>query len=156
MREGLMMRKLLSSLLASMIAGVLVLLAVPSQKAEACLPCNCPTNTSVNCYGDFALYVRENSRTGVCTIEVLGVNPTTGRPRPAIRVSSTSREWRDAGDTPEQNTLIKEYYEFALYRLTTGEFQLNVGPDAENKVFVVIWTGCPPQEVEESTFISEQ
>jgi len=54
------------------------------------------------------------------------------------------------------NTLIEQYYEYALYRLTTGEFQLNAGPfDEENKVYVVIFTGCPATSISESTYIAE-
>jgi hypothetical protein len=44
--------------------------------------------------------------------------------------------------TPAQNTLIKGNGVFALYRLTTGEMQLNGPPDWEGKPYVFIWNGC--------------
>lgn len=44
---------------------------------------------------------------------------------------------------PAQNTLIAERGGYALYKLTTGEYQLNVGPDFEGKVFTCRWSGLP-------------
>lgn len=147
-----MLRKWLSAACA-LVSGLTILLAViPSQVAYACLPCNCPTNRSLNCYGDFAIYTN-TLRNGDCEILVLGVNSKTGKPREAIR--ATAKELAKLPEFPEQNTLIEQYYEFALYKLTTGEYQLNVGPDAENKVFVVQVVGCPATAVYESTFIAE-
>ncbi len=45
-------------------------------------------------------------------------------------------------EKPEQNTVIKRSKDgsIALYRLTTGEFQINVGPDFEGKIYVFIFT----------------
>jgi hypothetical protein len=47
--------------------------------------------------------------------------------------------------TPEQDTEIKRTDDgrFRLYELTTGELQLNVGPDAEGKEFVYIFSRDP-------------
>lgn len=36
---------------------------------------------------------------------------------------------------------------YAFYKLTTGEYQLNIGPDIEGKVQVVIFDGIPPTNV---------
>ncbi len=137
------------------LVGMLVtgLLFLPSQKVEACLPCSCPTNTSINCYGDYALYTKVQ-KNGTCDIEVLGINPKTGKPRPALLVRASTLA--KLPDNPETNTLIKSYYEFSLYKLTSGEYQLNVGPDFENKVHVIIWTGCPATNPYESSFIAEK
>jgi hypothetical protein len=146
----LRVRKLISA--AVLLASGLILLVV-ALPAQACRPCVCPTNTSINCYGDYALYTHVDKR-GNCAIEVLGINPKTGKPRPALYV--TANALAKIPDLPEKNTLIKSYYEFSLFKLTTGEYQLNVGPDFENKVHVIIWTGCPAQNPYESSFISEQ
>ncbi len=44
---------------------------------------------------------------------------------------------------PEVNTLIKEQRGFRLYRLTTGELQLNAPPNWRNSgEYVFIWDGC--------------
>lgn len=146
-----MLRKLMSLPLL-LVAGITMLLAMlPTAVAYACLPCNCPTNRSLNCYGDYAVYTNV-SKSGTCDILVLGVD-RRGRPREAIR--ATARELAKLPDKPEQNTLVEEYYEYALYKLTTGEYQLNVGPDVENKVFVINFTGCPASDVYESTFIAQ-
>jgi len=42
---------------------------------------------------------------------------------------------------PEQNRLVKEGEGIAVYVLTTGEIQFNIGPDAEGKTVVVIVDG---------------
>jgi hypothetical protein len=43
---------------------------------------------------------------------------------------------------PASNTLIKKVGTVALYKLTSGEYQLNVGPDSEGKTQVLIWRNC--------------
>ncbi len=46
--------------------------------------------------------------------------------------------------TAEQgNTLIQQYLDIGFYRLTTGEYQVNAGPDSEGKTYVVTFDGCP-------------
>lgn len=147
-----MLRKVFSPLFVLVSTLTLLYLAIPRHSVLACLPCQCPTNTSINCYGDYALYTKVD-KNDQCTIEVLGIDPKTGKPRPALLVKP--RDLAKIPDQPEQNTLIKTYYEFSLFKLTTGEYQLNVGPDFESKVHVIIWTGCPAQNPYESSFISE-
>jgi hypothetical protein len=51
--------------------------------------------------------------------------------------------------------LVDSYYEISLYKLTSGEYQVNVGPDSEGKVFVLNFTGCPAENVYENTFIAD-
>jgi len=46
-------------------------------------------------------------------------------------------------ETPAQNTVIAEAENIRLYQLTSGDFQINAGPDAEGKVYVLAWNGCP-------------
>ncbi len=48
---------------------------------------------------------------------------------------------------PTTNTLIKSGSNIALYALTSGEFQINAGPDAEGKTYVIIFDGLPPSNV---------
>lgn len=146
-----MLRKLVSLGVASVIALTLLALAVPTQQAQACLPCYCPQNRSLNCFGDYAVYtnVDKNDR---CEILILDINPDDGRPTLAIRV--TARQLAKLPENPEENLLVDQYYEIALYKLTTGEFQVNVGPDAEYKVKVLRFTGCPATSVTEEEFTS--
>ena len=146
----MLIRKIFSGAMALISMLTLVLTALPQQVAYACLPCSCPQNTSINCYGDYALYTKAQ-KNGTCNIEVLGIDPKTGRPRRALYI--TNATLAKLPDNPETNTFIKSYYEFSLYKLTTGEYQLNVGPDFEKKVHVIIWTGCPAQNPYESSFI---
>jgi len=49
----------------------------------------------------------------------------------------------DAVGIPEVNTLIREHRGFRLYRLTTGELQLNAPANWRNSgEYVFIWNGC--------------
>lgn len=155
-----MLRKLLHAALpliptAPLLAGVVVALAalvLPTEKAQACLPCDCPQDSALNCYGGFHVNTIVNSKTGTCAIEVLGID---GAGRGYKAIYATARELAKFPDLPEENTLIEQYYEYALYKLTSGEYQVNVGPLAENKVYVVIFNGCPASEVRESTYVAD-
>jgi hypothetical protein len=46
------------------------------------------------------------------------------------------------------NVLIAEYANIAFYRLTTGEYQINAGPDFEGKEYVLVWDGCPSSYIQ--------
>jgi len=148
-----MLRKLISISIMLVSALTLLWTAIPQAVAYACRPCVCPTNTSVNCQGDYALYTKVQ-KNGTCDIEVLGIDSKTGKPRKALYV--TAKTLAKLPDNPEKNTLISTYYEFSLYKLTTGEYQLNVGPDIEKKVKVIIWRGCPATDPYESEFVQGQ
>ena len=51
------------------------------------------------------------------------------------------------GQPPQQNTLIGKVSQSSLFVLTTGEFQINIGPDAEGKVYSIILDTLPPTRV---------
>jgi hypothetical protein len=57
-------------------------------------------------------------------------------------LNATAAELAALPAKPASNTLIKQVGDIALYKLTTGEYQLNVGPDFEGKTQVFIWRGC--------------
>ena len=126
---------------------------IPSDKVQACLPCKCKQNSAINCYGGFHVNTIVNARTGDCAIEVLGID---GNGRGYKAIYATAKELAKVPETVEENTLIEQYYEYALYKLTSGEYQVNVGPLAENKVYVVTWTGCPATDVKESNYVASQ
>ena len=126
---------------------------LPSDKTLACLPCKCKQNHALNCYGGFHVNTIVNKRTGDCAIEVLGID---GNGRGYRAIYATAKELAKFAETPEENTLIEQYYEYALYKLTSGEYQVNVGPLAENKVYVVTFTGCPATDVKETNYVAGQ
>jgi hypothetical protein len=45
---------------------------------------------------------------------------------------------------PDTNTELGTVDQATLYALTTGEFQINIGPDVEGKYGIVIFSGLPP------------
>jgi hypothetical protein len=47
-------------------------------------------------------------------------------------------------ELPDENLLVARKRLISVYKLTTGEYQVNVGPLADGKVHVVIFDGIPP------------
>lgn len=142
-------RKFIAVLIMAVMGATLVMLALPTRVANACLPCNCKTHRTVNCYGRYGVYILQSGDS--CAIRVLDIDDN-GRSSRAFDL--TAKELAALPELPEENILVDEYYEIAFYKLTTGEYQVNAGPDAEGKVFVLNFTGCPATNVYESTFIA--
>lgn len=143
-------RRLMLVPLAVVLLVVITAATVPTETAQACLPCNCPKNPSLNCFGPYVVFTPTTS--SGCSILVMAVD-NNGKGRDVIRVGSKDLAALPA--KPEKNTLIASKSIYALYKLTTGEYQVNVGPDAENKVHVARWAGCPAGNVTEETFVSK-
>ena len=57
-------------------------------------------------------------------------------------------------DKPDENIEIfrSDDGKYAFHKLTSGEYQITVGPDNEGKVHVVIFTGIPPENVRGHTY----
>ncbi len=145
------------SALVPVIGGLLVLIftALPSSTAFACLPCQCPDLTSVNCFGPYALYT-PTTKDGDCSIDIWIIED--GQGKRALKLDGA-----DLADLPDAEDidgyiLADDAYNgyISLYKLQSGEYQINVGPDGEGKVYVIDFTGCPAENVTESTFIAGQ
>lgn len=137
-------------LLGSMAGTVSTAEAAPM----ACNPCVCETDRRVNCLGHefFAIYTRVDPVTEACSIDAWRIHGNGEQ----VRVwRLTARQLARIEDEPEENTLIIEGEGIALYRLTSGEFLVNAGPAAENKVFTVIFENCPAEDVREETWVAE-
>lgn len=135
------------------ILGVVLFSAVPTDVALACNPCDCPEDNRVNCQGidEYAVFTRTTGRGANerCYIDVYLINGD--RSTRAFR--STAAEIAKVPEFPEVNTEIESYFEVALYRLTTGEFQVNYGPSRlDGKIYELIWTGCPFDSVYENSY----
>ncbi|MBZ0319263.1 MAG: hypothetical protein K8L91_22805 [Anaerolineae bacterium] len=61
---------------------------------------------------------------------------------PALYISSD--ELLALPDFPRENTLIVRDGFIRVYKLTTGEYQVNIGPLPDGKVHVIIFDGIPP------------
>ncbi len=145
------------SALVPVIGGLLVLIftALPSSTAFACLPCNCPDLTSVNCFGPYALYT-STTKAGDCSIDIWIIE--NGQGKRALELDSA--DLADLPDAEDIDGYILADDAFngyvSLYKLQGGEYQINVGPDGEGKVYVIDFTGCPAENVTESTFVAGQ
>jgi hypothetical protein len=149
-KDKMLYRKPIAALIVAIMGATLLILALPTRVANACLPCNCTTHRTVNCFGRYGVYILQNGDS--CAIRVLDIDDD-GRSSRAIDL--TARELARLPEVPEANMLIDQYYEISFYKLTTGEYQVNAGPDVEGKVFVLNFTGCPAANVYESTFIAD-
>lgn len=61
----------------------------------------------------------------------------------------SSADLADYPERPASNTLVarSRVCPVAFYILTTGEYQVNIGPDREGKTYVTIFRGLPPSGV---------
>lgn len=55
-------------------------------------------------------------------------------------------------ETPASNLLIEQFGDIRFYRLSTGEYQVSAGPDAEGKEYAAVFDGCPWSYVEAYIF----
>lgn len=69
--------------------------------------------------------------------------------RGTLSIYVTANDLDKLPEHPDKNTLLvqSEDRKFAIYKLTTGEYQVNVGPDKDGKVQEIIFTGLPPTNV---------
>lgn len=123
---------------------------IPTQSAEACLPCDCPDNTAVNCWGPYQLFTDSDEDGENCTIEVWLVAGDKGER--AFRVTPREQSRLPLPEEMDENVVVEEVSGATLYWLMSGEYQLNVGPDGEGKVHTINWEGCPADDVVEGTF----
>lgn len=56
------------------------------------------------------------------------------------------------GKAPARNVRLATVGKSTLYALTSGEFQINIGPDSEWKVYSIILDTIPPTKVKYSSF----
>ena len=146
------------SVLVPLIGSLVVMAAsaLPSSTAFACLPCNCTDHRSVNCFGPYALYT-PTEKDQTCSIDVWGIE-ADGQGKRAFKLTTD-----DLADLPASeeidNYITIEHTKndfITLYKLNSGQYQINVGPDKEGKVYVIDFTGCPADDVTESTFVVGQ
>lgn len=84
----------------------------------------------------------DNQRVGIYGIHSTGAGDpdrNDGMGFPAIFIP-----YAELPPTPtDSNVQIASYGNIGFYRLTSGEYQINAGPDAEGKSYVLVWDGCP-------------
>lgn len=148
----------LVAVLVPLLLFVLFASVVPTQAGtsspDVCNPCDCENDNRENCQGIefYALYARESG--SQCTMELYRFNGQ-GVGYRVMRVRE--RDVASLPEFPTTNTLVRQNEGVALYKLTSGEFQINAGPDENSKVYVIVfnWT-CPADVVREETFILGQ
>lgn len=125
--------------------------------AEACNPCECENDRRLNCQGVeyYAVYTRSYDDSSItCAIEAWRIG-ADGTGRPVLRVNNLTLERFPA---TASNTLIRQNDGVALYRLSTGELQVNAGPDGPGKIYTLRFDGggCSGGEVVEGSYVSGQ
>lgn len=90
------------------------------------------------------LYARTD-RSGKPGVHVYGISgASTGY---LLGVYSYSDFEKFLGKPPSENTKIKSIGKSTLYALTSGEFQINIGPDEKGELHQVVFSGVPPTNV---------
>jgi hypothetical protein len=94
-----------------------------------------------------ALYARQDDNTK----PVLHVYCITPEGKGDLKYVAPNSMFANAPQNPASNTKIGETnvcrYPVVFYVLTSGEFQINIGPDWEGKTNVIIFTGMPPGNI---------
>lgn len=142
------------TVLVAVIVPLLALSAVtvtPTGVAEACNPCECENDQRANCQGaeDYAIYTRVVD--DACRIDAYLIG-ADGQGRRVFR--ATAAELAELPETPETNMEVETYRGLiTLYKLTSGQYQVNYGPNREGKIFELIFSGCPAEDRTERTYI---
>lgn len=138
------------ALIATFLAVGVVALS-PVKTADACLPCFCFDDPiqPVNCYGKFSVFAIPRSDRPGFDIQILTLD-RRGNGREVIYV--TAEELAELPAHPEQHLLIAKWKDIELYKLTYGDYQVNVGPDEYNAVHVLIFHSIDAHRIEESGF----
>ena len=143
------------SVLVPLVGSLMVMAysALPSSTAFACLPCNCTDHRSVNCFGPYALYT-PTEKDETCSIDIWSIE-VDGQGKRAIKLTSADLAKLPDAEKIENYVTVKSTKNnfITLYKLASGQYQINVGPDGEGKVYVIDFTGCPVSDVRESTFV---
>ncbi len=150
-------RLLRFSVLLPLIAVVFVagFSALPSRTAHACLPCSCETLRSVNCFGPYALYTPTHTN-GTCDLDIWVVEADGHGERALLQTAAQLAKVPEVPDDQNYVTIKTALDGFiSLYKLKSGEYQINVGPTVENKVYTLNFTGCPPEDVHEGNYVNE-
>jgi len=124
------------------------------EEAVACNPCDCENDRRLNCQGVefYAVYQRTyNDPTITCAFEMYRIDPRDGGlGRPIMRVNNVTLARFPASNV---NQLIRQNEGLAIYRLTSGEIQINAGPDAEGKIYWIRLDGCPASTRVEGSYV---
>ncbi len=145
------LRKILFlTLTVAMLAAGIIALS-PVKTADACLPCFCFNDPiqPVNCYGKFSVFAIPRTDYPGFDIQILTLD-ARGNGRQVIYV--TAEQLAKLPKNPEQHTLIAKWKTIELYKLTYGDYQVNVGPDEFNAVHVLIFSSGDAHRIEESGF----
>lgn len=136
-----------AAFLVSFFALIIVaaLAAPPPQTAHACLPCYCPEDPTLNCFGDYAVFAYEQG--AGCKIDIYFVAPTGGQ----LLMSYDAGELA-AIPVEDEGVLINTANAVSLYKLGPNNYQVSWGPNVENRMFVTTFSGCPAREVRETIY----
>lgn len=87
---------------------------------------------------------RGTDDSGNPVIDVYDVDGTTG-----IYIGEFEYELFEPylDEAPETNTELGSVDQATLYALTTGEFQINIGPDIEGKYGIIVFNRLPPTTI---------
>jgi hypothetical protein len=150
--RSVLLRLIAAITIIGIYSAAFVAIAVPTETAEACNPCDCPEDRRINCQGIqfYGIYTYE--RGSICYIDAYRMEDNGSPGRRAWRI--TSRDLADLPEFPEENMLITQEDAIFFYKLTSGEYQVNAGPAPDGKIYVLIFeNACVAENRRELSFI---
>lgn len=133
-------------------AALLLVVAAPTETANACLPCYCPEDPTLNCFGDYAIFTNVDEA-GVCRVDIYYVASTGGE----LVMSWTAPDLNNLVVEPGSGALlIGSANNINFVKLESGEYQVSWGPNVENKIFVTTFSACPVRVVRELNYVIGQ
>lgn len=102
-------------------------------------------------FGDLTAVIYPWDGAGNPAIHIYGVNENS---QGYILLALSEADLADLPKNPPENLLIAQIDNppVAVYLLTTGEYQINIGPDAGGEVSEIIFTGLPPVNLQQHSY----
>jgi hypothetical protein len=143
------MRRILFAVLIVALTLAAIVIVSPANQADACLPCKCPVeNPPINCYGPYTFF-RHWVPGNAFDIEILAHSPDGNR-ESVIYV--TAAELAELPANPEQHMLVAESPNVYFFKLSYGDYQVNVRSVTEKKIYWAIISAADGHLIEEGDY----
>jgi hypothetical protein len=126
----------------------------PQETAHACLPCTCPVpNPPVNCFGPYTVFLHRHESGGF-DLEIL-IHDGAGNRERVMYFTKAQLARIKPDPNPDTHILVRQAAGIYFFKLSWGDYQINVGPDAEKKIYWVIIDDENGSRVNEGDYVSQ-
>lgn len=145
------LRKIIFLALVVSILALGIFALSPVKTANACLPCFCFNDPiqPINCYGKYSVFAIPRADYPGFDIQILTLD-AKGNGRQVIYVTAEALD--RLPEKPEAHLLIAKWRNIYLYKLSYGDYQVNVGPNDEGNIDVLIFSSGDAHRIQESGY----